>query len=223
LGVAVFCMIASFLPLSRGGIITMIISSVAVMFASGIWRGRTILMAGVLGAAIVMWVPDVVWSRFTLSRSHNSEETRVRIYKAAVEHFPEYAMAGVGAGNFWSAWGVHSNYQYGRHGVVGAHNVFIQVTIYWGMASLLALMAVVWQAYCCLPRHCGSDPLSLQLLGISVAALIMSLSMHSLYAKDFSLVLGLLVGASRWIWPKGIQYSATWKQRPPRPILARMS
>jgi hypothetical protein len=219
LGLAVFCMIASFLPLSRGGIITMIISSVAVMFASGIWRGRTILMAGVLGAAIVMWVPDVVWSRFTLSQGHNYEETRVRIYKAAVEHFPEYATTGVGAGNFWSAWGVHSNYEHGRHKVVGAHNVFIQVTIYWGLASLLALMAVVWQAYRCLPRHCGSDPLSLQLLGISVAALIMSLSMHSLYAKDFSLVLGLLVGARRWIWPEGIVPPAPRKQRLPRPTL----
>jgi hypothetical protein len=214
LGIAVFCMIAGFLPLSRGGIVTMIVSLAAVMFASGVWRGRTILMAGVIGAAIVMWVPNVVWSRFTLSKGHSYEEARVRIYKAAVEHFPEYAMTGVGVGNFWGAWGMYSNFA-----GVGAHNVFIQVTIYWGLAGLLALMAVVWQAYRCLPRHCGSDALSLQLLGVSVAALIMSLSMQSLYAKDFSLVLGLLVGARRWIWPKGIVPPEPRKQRLPRPTL----
>jgi hypothetical protein len=212
LGIAMFCAIASTLPLSRSGIAIMIGSLAAVMFAGGIWRGGTILMAGIIGAAIVMWVPNVVWARFTLSMGHNYEEARVTIYKAAVEHFPEYAMTGVGAGNFWGAWGrYYSNYGVGRGKLIGAHNVFIQVTIYWGLAGLLALMAVVWQAYRCLPRHCGSDTLSLQLLGISVAALIMSLGMHDLYAKDFSLVLGLLVGARRWIWPQGIVQPATRK------------
>jgi hypothetical protein len=224
LGIAVFCVIASTLPLSRGGIAIMIVSLVAVMFAGGVWRGRTILMAGVICAAIVMWVPDVVWSRLTFSTEtrQGHMEVRARIYTAAVEHFPEYAMTGVGVGNFWGAWGRHSNYG-ARGGVIGAHNVFIQVTIYWGLAGLLALTAVVWQAYRCLPRHCGSDSLSLQLLGVSVAALIMALSIHNLYAKDFSLVLGLLVGARRWLWPKGIVPPAARKQRPPRPTLARMS
>jgi O-antigen ligase len=149
-------------------------------------------------------------------------EARARIYTAAVEHFPEYALTGVGVGNFWGAWGRHSNYAYGR-GVLGSHNVFIQVTIYWGLIGLLALIAVVWQAYRCLPRHCGSDTLSLQLLGISVAVLIWALTMHNLYAKEFSLVLGLLVGARRQIWPKGIVHQATRKPRLPRPTLARMS
>jgi hypothetical protein len=225
LGIAVFCVIAGFLPLSRGGIVIMIGSLAAVMFAGGVWRGRTILMASVIGAAIVMWVPDVVWSRLTFSTETRQgyTEARARIYTAAVEHFPEYAMTGVGVGNFWGAWGRHSNYGHGHFGVTGAHNIFIQITIYWGLAGLLALIAVVWQAYHCLPRHCGSDALSLQLLGVSVAALIMSLSLHNLYIKDFSLVLGLLVGARRWIWPKGIVLPATRKQRLLRPTISSVS
>jgi hypothetical protein len=197
----------------------------AVMFASGIRRGRLILTAGVISAAIAIWVPEVVWSRFTFSAEthHGYTMGRARVYTAAVDHLPEYALTGVGAGNFRTAWGRHSSFNLGHSSVSGAHNVFIQVTIYWGLAALLVLIAVVWQAYRCLPRHCGSDALSLQLLGISVTALIMSLSMHNLYAKDFSLVLGLLVGARRWIWPRGIVQPATWKQRLPRPAIARMS
>jgi O-antigen ligase len=225
LAIAVLCAIATSLSLARSGIVTMIVSVTAVLYASGIWRGRIILIAGIFGAAVIMWVPNVMWARLTVPTESREGYTdaRGRIYTAAVEHFPEYAMTGVGAGNFYTEWGFRSNYGYGRRNVTGSHNVFIEVTIYWGLAGLLALMAVVWQAYRCLPRHCGSDPLSLQLLGISVAALIMSLSVHDLYAKDFSLVLGLLVGARRWIWPKGIVQPATWKQRLPRPILARMS
>jgi hypothetical protein len=221
LTIAVFCAIASSLTLARSAIIILIGSLAAVMFARGVWRGRTILMVGVIGAAIAMWIPDVVWSRFSLQtdaqRGHH--EARVRLYVAAVEEFPEYAMAGVGAGNFWAAWGRQTNFHVGTRSVSGAHNAFIQVTIYWGLAALLALIAVVWHAYRCLPRHCGSDVLSLQLLGVSIAAFIPLFIMHSIYAKEFSLVLGLLVGARCWIWPRGIVQPATWKQRLPRPTL----
>jgi hypothetical protein len=219
LAATVFCSIAATLSLSRTAILMLIGSLVAVMFTSGIRRGRTILTVGLVGTALLMWVPAVVWSRFTFSTEmyHGAMEARARVYTAAVEHFPEYALTGVGSGNFWGAWGRLS--QYGGN---GAHNVFIQVTVYWGLAALLALMAVAWQAYRCLPRHCGADPLSLQLLGVSVAALVMSLGIHNLYAKDFSLVLGLLVGARRWIWPQGVVRLRSRQQRLPRFILAHM-
>jgi hypothetical protein len=221
LTIAAFCSIASTLGLARSSIIILIGSLTAVLFARGILRGRTILMAGVLGAAIIIWVPNAVWSRFTLQADvqRGDYEARARLYIAAVEDFPKYAMAGVGAGNFWTAWGRQTNFQVGTRNVSGAHNAFIQVTIYWGLAALLALIAVVWQAYRCLPRHCGSDVLSLQLLGVFIAVLMLLFSMNSFYSKDLSLVLGLLVGARCWVWPKRIVQPATWKQRRPRPIL----
>jgi len=137
LAIAVFCAIASTLSLSRSVILMIIGSFAAVIFASGIRRGRIMLMAGVIGAAIAICVPDVVWTRFTFSTEthHGQQEGRAIVYTAAVEHFPEYAMTGVGAGNFWGAWGRLSKYGGGRN-VKGAHNVFIQVTIYWGLAGL---------------------------------------------------------------------------------------
>jgi O-antigen ligase len=224
LGITVFCAIAASLAMSRSGVMVIIVSFAAVMFAAGVWRGRTVLMAGIMGAAVVMWIPNAVWSRLTFSTEthHGRMEGRARIYKAAVEHFSEYAMTGVGSSNFWRAWGLQSNFA-GHGGVIGAHNVYIQVTIYWGLAGLFSMLVVVWQAYRCLPRRCGADTLSLQLLGVSVAVFTVSLATAVIAAKDFSLVLGLLVGARRWIWPQGIVPPAMQKQRPPRPILSRMS
>jgi hypothetical protein len=221
LTIAVFCAIAGSLTLSRSAVIMLIGSLATVVFASGVKRGRTIFIVAVTGAAIFMLIPDVVWSRFTLQmdtqRGHH--EARVRLYIAAMENLPDYVMTGVGAGNFWGAWGRQTNFHVGTQSVSGAHNVFLQVIIYWGLPALLTLIAVVWQAYRCFPRRCGADVLSLQLLGVSVAALIMSFSMHSLYAKDFSLVLGLLVGARCWVWPRGGLQTATRKRRLPRPSL----
>ena len=89
-------------------------------------------------------------------------------------------------------------------GVYGAHNAFIQVTIFWGLAGLLMLIVVVYLAYRCLPRGGGKDVLVLCLYGIAVALLLQMMVAHGLAAKEYSLGLGLLVGGHRWIWPKGI-------------------
>jgi hypothetical protein len=122
-------------------------------------------------------------------------EGRARVYTAAIEHLPEYLGSGVGVGNFWGPWGKRSSF-----GGLGAHNGFIQVTIYWGLAGLLALAAVIWQAYRCLPANCGKDVIGLCLAGTAVSLFMMLLITHNLYIKEFSLGLGMLVGAQRWVW-----------------------
>jgi len=129
-------------------------------------------------------------------------EARARIYKASVEYLPEYVLTGVGMANYWGHWGAQHRFT-GRTGVVGAHNCFFQVTIYWGLAGFLALLTVIWQAYRYCPKHCGNDTLALSLLGIVVSVGLMLLIVPNLYSKPFSLGLGLLVGARYWIWPTG--------------------
>ena len=84
--------------------------------------------------------------------------------------------------------------------VTGSHNWYAQVTIYWGLAGLLALLVLVWQTYRYLPNRCGEDPLRLCLLGLAVSTLLESLVVHVLYAKEFSLALGLVVGGALWVW-----------------------
>ena len=211
-GVAALCLIGSFLPFSRGGIMIAIVSCALVTFVYGTTQGsnkhfnrfkKALALAIALGTVILISVPDAVFSRLTFSTEAHEGlmEGRAKVYTAAVEHLPEYVLAGVGEGQFWQTWGVRSQFA-GYSGISGAHNGFIQVTIYWGVAGLMVVLGIVYQAYRCLPRRCGSNALSLSLLGVSVALLLHMMVDHGLAFKGFALGLGTLVGGRLWIWPR---------------------
>jgi hypothetical protein len=208
-GLAVFCTIATFLPLSRGAIVNLVVTCTVVMLAFKGKRLRVVVAVLVIGVCVIVWVPSVAYSRLSVSTESRSgiQESRVRIYTAAVQHLPEYGLAGVGAGNFWRLWGYNHGWR-GSESVVGAHNCFIQVTLYWGILGLIALILIVLQAYRCLPRGAGSDPLALALLGICVALFLMMMESHVLYDKAFAVMLGLLVGSRKHIWPRGLSQPA---------------
>jgi O-antigen ligase len=180
------------------------------MFAYGIVRVRTILLAGFIVIGAVLWVPDAIWSRVAFSTEVDEGgrmEARARLYTAAIEHFDEYVITGVGAGNFWESWGVSNGFsrQYSTSmRVLGSHNIFVQVTIYWGLVGLASLVVIIWQAYRHFPKHSHNNPLALCLLGISVSLLVWMLQVHNLYDKAFSLGLGIIVGARTWIWRRGV-------------------
>jgi hypothetical protein len=204
MGVSLFCLLAAFLPLSRGGVAIAIVSSATVMFASEAKWGKIILATSAIAVIVMMWVPDAVWSRmtFTTQSYEDQQEGRTRVYTAAIKHLPNYWTTGVGAGHFWEDWGeTHGFSAYEDARAAGAHNCFLQVTIYWGLLGLLAFVGVLWQAYRCLPTCRGGDALTLALLGIAVSLLLLTQLGHTLYSKEFSLALGLIVGAHRWIWP----------------------
>lgn len=205
MGIGLFCLVATFLPLSRGGVVIAIVSCASVMYAYGLRQGKALILAALMVGAMFMWVPDAVWTRMSFStESHDGKlEGRAQVYLAAVEHFPEYAITGVGAGNFWSSWGRTSHFAM-SYGVAGAHNCFLQVTLYWGIAALGALLVLLWRAYRCLPISCGRYQSSLCLLGVAISLLLLSTVMHNVYAKQFSLGLGLLVASRLWIWPNGV-------------------
>jgi hypothetical protein len=203
LSLALLCSVSTFLPMSRGGIMIAIVSCVIIVFVYRGKRIKVLIMVAILGMGILTWVPDAaiirLSSSITPSYYRDKADGRAHIYTAAFEHLPEYMVTGVGAGNFWKWWGDANGF-----GSVGAHNCFLQVTIFWGVAGFFALLIVVWRAYRCLPKHCGADALSLCLLGIAVSLLLFMLVVHNLYDKQFSLGLGMLIGARRWIWPNGI-------------------
>ena len=221
-GSVMVCFVATFLPMSRSGILIMGLSSGAVLFAYGL-NARMIMMGAIMGLGLLIAVPEAALSRLSFSTQarEGKVEARARVYTAAVEHLPEYALRGIGAGNFWGPWGKRSNYRAVYGGVTGAHNCFVQIALYWGALGLLALLVVLWQAYLCIPRPCRGDNLALCLLGIGVSLGLLMLVMHDLYAKEFSLGLGLLVGSRCWIWPTGIAWAPV-RPRPPQP-LPRMS
>ena len=229
LGIAVLCAVAAFLPLSRSGIITLSVSCAIVMFAHGV-NVRTLGIAVLLGACVVMWAPEAAFSRFTFStqaREQGKVEGRARVYTADFKNLPEYVLTGVGYGTFTSGWGLSHGWHNKNHTVTLAHNCYIQETINWGLPGLFALIVVFCQAYRCFPKRCGVDDLSLCLLGIVVTLIFLSLVSHRLHGKEFSLGLGLLVGSRIWIWPQGIVAGVAQKQwrfshirKPARPAVA---
>jgi O-Antigen ligase len=215
LGIAIICAVATFIPMSRGGILIAFISYAAVMLTHRGKRMRAIIATVILGAGILTWVPHVALTRVlsSMSSSYYSSlispayqveaDGRSRIFSAAIEHLPEYLWTGIGAGNFWGWWGSSNGFGT-NYSTVGAHNGLLQVMIYWGLPGLLVLIAVIWTAYRCLPKASGADSLSLSLLGISITLLLWMMISHTLHSKVFSLGLGLLVGTRCWIWPNGI-------------------
>jgi hypothetical protein len=207
LGIALFCLVGAFLPMSRGGMVIVVASCASVMFAYGVRHVRVLLIATALAIGVLIWVPEAVLARMTVKHEFHEGEggSRTRIYKAALGHLPEYILIGVGAGNFKGPWGEKSAYYNKRYGVVyGAHNAFIQVAIYWGLAGFSVLIWVVYLTYRCFPRGGNKDALVLCLYGIAVSLLLHMMVAHGLTFKGYSLGLGLLVGGRLWIWPKGI-------------------
>jgi hypothetical protein len=214
-GIMTFGFIASFLTLSRGGTAAMLITCMAVVLTyvranRGASFQRFIQIIAVilgLGMCLLLWVPHSVFARLTVPSSGRYEEpseARTRLYNAALAHLPEYGLMGVGAGNFWGHWGRRSGFLFSEARIVrGAHNGFVQITIFWGLPGLLSLISLVYFAYKCLPKKCGNNPLSLAVVGVAVPLFVSLLISHNLSAKLFSLGLGILVGTQRWIWPTG--------------------
>lgn len=220
LGIAGFCLIAAFLPMSRGTIMVSTVSVATVLYAHGTKQGRAFIFASILGMGLYILVPDAVWSRMVFStevRAGGQMEGRAYVYTTALNRLPEYVVSGVGAGNFFNKWGLEKGFFRGG-GVVGAHNAFLQITIFWGVLGLFMFVWIIWCIYRSVPLYCGRDGLSLALLGILVSIGLGLMVGHGFYSKSLALGIGMLVGARQWIWRMGIvsavEVTSSQKMRP---------
>ncbi len=207
LGIATFCFVAAFLPMSRGAVVLSLLSFAVILYTHGVRHGKALILAFVLGVGVYTLVPDAVWSRmsFSTEKQHGRMEARAWIYTTALDRLPEYVVAGVGAGNFWNKWGSEKGFASRSTGhVIGSHSGLLQITIFWGVLGLVMFLWVVWQVYRCIPLHCGRDELSLALLGILVSLGALLLQTHVFQSKTFAFGVGMLVGARHWIWSTGI-------------------
>ena len=163
------------------------------------------MFACVLGLGIYMLVPDAVWSRMKFSTEVNNGhmESRAKLYTTALNRLPDYIVFGVGAGNYYGSWGAENGFAARDH-VKGAHNVFIQIAIFWGLFGLLAYLLILWCVYRAIPLRCGRDELAVALVGLIVSLGTLLLQSHNFQDKPFALCVGMLVGARLWIWPTGI-------------------
>jgi hypothetical protein len=210
LGIATFCLVASFLPMSRGAAVGGLVSFGAILYAQGVRQGKTLILVSVLALGMYALIPDAVWSRMafsTESRSDGKMEARAWIYTTALNRLPEYVVAGVGAGNYRDKWGFEKGFAKTFQGVLvvyGAHNSILQITIFWGAFGLSAYLLIIWCVYRSVPLRCARDELSLALLGIIVSLGAYLFLTHGFYEKSFAFGVGIVVGARRWIWPAGI-------------------
>jgi len=202
LATGAFCAIATFLTMSRSGVLALVVAATAVLYVHGIMRARVLRVAVILGVVLLLWVPEVAFNRLTITLERTPSrfvDGRMKLFKATIENLPEYVLTGVGVNHYYGDWGERAGFTGS-----GTHNIFAQVTVYWGLLGLLALLVLVWQAYRCLPRRYSAEPLGPCLLGVAVSLMVYSMFMHGLEHKEFSITLGLLVGASHWIRPRGI-------------------
>lgn len=205
LGITAFCLVGTFLPISRSGVIILFVASGVVMYVKGIVNPRVIIGTVLMLGVMALWVPDAIWTRFTVSTEVNDqgrvEDSRVFLYGKVAEHLPDVVLTGVGINHYYGPWGERHGFDKLGIGVIGTHNSFTQVAMYWGVLGVVALLALFVQAFKYLPPRYEGDPLRLSILGLSVAMLLKSLIMHQLYDKGFTLTFGLLVGTSCWVWP----------------------
>ena len=220
LGIATFCLIASFLPMSRGAVVMSLLAFAVMFYARGGRQGKALIFICVIGLALYMLVPSAVWSRMVFSTKAGESgkmESRAYIYTNALNRLPEYIVAGIGAGNFHSKWGVEKGFGKKIGGVVvalGAHNAFLQITIFWGFFGLLTFLWFIGCVYRSIPLRCGRDELSLALLGILISLGAVLMQTHNFADKSFALGVGMLIGSRQWIWPSGI-VSGIEGRRPP--------
>jgi hypothetical protein len=199
---AIFCLVVSTLPMSRQAIVIDLAACTVMLKAYGIRKGKVWLLVGLIAASVVFIVPDALWSRMMVETDKSNKDARVYFYEHAIKDIDDYWFMGVGEGNYFQKWGFQKGYGHSNGETIvvyGVHNTFLQVIIFWGVIALLLFLVIIWQAYRCIPKRFGSDPLALSLLGLAVSVFLGLFFSHSLENKIFSLTLGMLVAHQRWL------------------------
>ena len=200
--IGIFCLVASTLPMSRSAIINAMVSCGAVLKAYGMKTGKAWLLVGLLAVSGLLLVPDAIWSRMSvITKEEGKQDSHVTYIENAIEAIDDYVFTGVGAGNYFKKWGFEHGYgkkHAGSYVVYMIHSVFLQVWVFWGIIGLLLFLAVIWQAYRCLPRSFSNDPLALGMLGVATSLLVIMPFSASFTTKGLSLGLGMLVAYQRW-------------------------
>jgi hypothetical protein len=132
------------------------------------------------------------------------KEGRAVLLEAAIQHVGDYWLTGVGAGNYYEKWGFANGFarwSASKYQVYQAHNMFIQVMLFWGLMGLSAFLMVIWQVYRCLQQTYSKDVLAVGMLGIAITLLLLMPFASEFYDKAFSLGLGVFVAYQRWLVP----------------------
>lgn len=198
----IICMVGMFFTMSRTGIVTLGLMALIVFWSAGIFRLahlQYLVLTLVFFYLVWMMVPEVIVDRLTnpAGNIEGARDSRYIVLDAVLYHLDEYFLWGLGCGNFWKTWGFSSQFMLSEKGVTGAHNVYFQATIYWGVVALAFLFCLVVLLFHFIRKMSG--PLS-QLVFIrcmGMGTLTLSLLVHNFYLKEFSVGLAIILAGER--------------------------
>lgn len=188
--------LACSLPLSRDGIIAAAVGSLYVLFHSRRKLGRRVAI-GLAGAlAVAALLPSAVLARMVVTSQGvgSGSDPRTQIYRAAFDALPRYIWLGVGNGTYEDSWGNQNGFV--RGGVlVGAHDAFFQVAIFWGLPGLILLiflLVTLWRTRAKIRRLLTDSQVDLLVDGLLVVFLVRIFFTHVLYDSAFAVIIGLV-------------------------------
>ena len=165
-------------------------------------RGRSALIAGCLVAVLWVAVPGVTRARLSFGEvsATGREDGRTRVYRKTLANIQEVIPFGVGEARYWNEWA----FDVLEHRL-GTHSTPLQVIVVWGLPGILALALVVVGMIGSLPKIRPDDPLRLGMWAIAAGVLVRWLASHTVYDKEFSVLLGIVVGAQALVWPRSLE------------------
>ncbi len=192
-----------FFPASRTGAVIFFASTLIFFFKTKVNIRRWILPAGLLVLLLLFAIPDVIWVRLS-SIMHLSElqetDSRTKVFSAIISNIDQYALTGVGSGNYWHGWAVSAGItnRFTTDIAMAAHNAFFQLWMYWGLPALLAFLALIWTYSKAVQSNVRDDRIKTSLFIFVLMIPMIFLFYHSFYHKSFSIGLGMLIAARFW-------------------------
>lgn len=219
--VGALCILGMALLASRSAIVVTLAAVATLVVMRGEKRARGAFGAAILLTMLWFLIPDVTRARLSYGETskRGREDGRAKMYRMTVVNLPEVLPFGVGENRYWNEWATDV---LGRR--LGTHSSLLQVIVLWGIPGLVGLVLVGFAVLRSLPDTRVRDPLRLCAWAMAAAVGTRWMATHGMYDKEFSVLLGILIGASIWIWPrpKAATLSSVRRLPPPAVGVARV-
>lgn len=166
---------------------------------------RKVLVAVVLFILAIAYFGGSIIERTTMyfeddDIAFKDIDGRARLYEASKENIPKIWLTGVGSGNYYGAWGrntdfyLQKSFARGASGrVSGAHNLFFQFIIFWGIGGVLLFCKVLYDFLKMLPSRRSRSLLQIEVFVIFMCTISAFFLTHVLATKEFSVAFAIVL------------------------------
>lgn len=200
---AVLLALTTILSFSRTGALVVVVSLVVAVVASRARATGKVVRIALVAAAVLVLVPAAVLPRLSVATSDEEKDSRVVIAETVADTAPQWALIGVGAGNYWGGWAEANGFPV-KTSVSGTHNAYAQVAVQWGLPGLGLLLLMLTVVARQIPRRASADPLRAALVVLFVSLCVGMVFSHSLYHKHIAVGFGLILAYGIWVRHDGV-------------------